>query len=144
LSIDNVQFLIYITYQTCTKIIFDYPIELRYLLLKNITSIFWLDDFYECSKTFVSFTFIFLIYIPLRLFIWLTAIRSMVNLSGFRASDWHAGTMSESSVMYAVILFRRRLSISQWFSLQWFHMEKEKKIRKIYINRHKTTFYKYY
>lgn len=42
----------------------------------------------------------------------------MVNLSGLRANAEQVGTMSDNSVMYAVILFRRRRSISQWFSLQ--------------------------
>lgn len=51
-------------------------------------------------------------------FIWDTAIRSIVSLSGFRASALHVGTMSESSVMYWVILLRRRRSISLWFSLK--------------------------
>ncbi len=50
--------------------------------------------------------------LPLRDFIWDTAIRRMVSLSGFRASALQVGTMSDSSVIYAVILFRLRLSIS--------------------------------
>lgn len=55
--------------------------------------------------------------IPRSPFMWATAIRSMVNLSGFLARAEHVGTMSDSSVMYAVILFLRRRSISLWFSL---------------------------
>lgn len=51
-------------------------------------------------------------------FIWETAMRRMVSLSGFRAKALQVGTMSDSSVMYWVILLRRRLSISLWFSLQ--------------------------
>lgn len=54
--------------------------------------------------------------LPLKAFIWATAIRSIVSLSGFRASAEHVGTMSDSSVIYAVILFLLRRSISQWFS----------------------------
>lgn len=51
-------------------------------------------------------------------FIWETAIRRMVSLSGFRARALQVGTMSDSSVMYWVILLRRRRSISLWFSLK--------------------------
>lgn len=40
----------------------------------------------------------------------------MVSLSGFRARAEHVGTISDSSVIYAVILFLLRRSISQWFS----------------------------
>ena len=46
-----------------------------------------------------------------------TAMRRMVSLSGFLARAEQVGTMSLSSAMQAVILLRRRLSISQWFSL---------------------------
>ena len=46
-----------------------------------------------------------------------TAIRNIVSLSGFRANVLHVGTISQSSLMYAVILFLRRRSISQWLSL---------------------------
>lgn len=42
----------------------------------------------------------------------------MVSLSGFRARALQVGTMSDSSVMYWVILLRRRRSISLWFSLK--------------------------
>lgn len=49
---------------------------------------------------------------------WATAILRMVSLSGFLARALHVGTMSDNSVMYAVILFLRRLSISLWFSLE--------------------------
>ena len=41
----------------------------------------------------------------------------MVNLSGFLMSPLQGGTMSDNSLMYAFILFLRRLSISLWFSL---------------------------
>lgn len=54
--------------------------------------------------------------LPLKPFMWATAIRSIVSLSGFLAKALHVGTMSDSSVIYAVILFLLRLSISQWFS----------------------------
>lgn len=37
--------------------------------------------------------------LPLRDFIWDTAIRRMVSLSGFRARALQVGTMSDSSVM---------------------------------------------
>lgn len=37
--------------------------------------------------------------LPLRDFIWDTAIRRMVSLSGFRASALQVGTMSDNSVM---------------------------------------------
>ena len=37
--------------------------------------------------------------LPLRDFIWVTAIRRMVSLSGFRASALHVGTISDNSVM---------------------------------------------
>lgn len=49
---------------------------------------------------------------------WATAMRNMVSLSGLRANAEHVGTMSDNSVIYAVILLRLRRSISQWFSLQ--------------------------
>lgn len=55
--------------------------------------------------------------IPLRVFMWDTAIRRMVSLSGLRASVLQVGTMSQSSLMYEVILFLLLLSISQWLSL---------------------------
>lgn len=55
--------------------------------------------------------------LPLNAFMCATAILKIVNLSGFRASALHVGTISDNSVMYAVILFLRRRSISQWFSL---------------------------
>ncbi len=56
--------------------------------------------------------------VPLMDFIWETAIRRMVSLSGFRARALQVGTMSDSSVMYWVILLRLRRSISLWFSLK--------------------------
>lgn len=55
--------------------------------------------------------------IPLRVFMWDTAIRRMVSLSGLRASVLQVGTMSHNSLMYEVILFLLLLSISQWLSL---------------------------
>ena len=55
--------------------------------------------------------------LPLRFFMCETAIRRMVSLSGLRASVEHVGTMSQSSLMYVVILFRLRRSISQCDSL---------------------------
>lgn len=55
--------------------------------------------------------------VPLMDFMCDTAMRRMVSLSGLRASALHVGTMSDSSVMYWVILLRRRRSISLWFSL---------------------------
>lgn len=55
---------------------------------------------------------------PRRDFMCDTAMRRMVSLSGLRARALQVGTMSDSSVMYAVILFRRRRSISLWFSLE--------------------------
>merc|ERR1719270_2346463 len=48
---------------------------------------------------------------------WATAILKMVSLSGFLARALQVGTISESSVMYADILFLLLRSISQWFSL---------------------------
>merc|ERR1719427_595943 len=48
---------------------------------------------------------------------WATAILRIVSLSGFLARALQVGTISESSVMYADILFLLLLSISQWFSL---------------------------
>lgn len=45
-------------------------------------------------------------------------MRRMVSLSGLRARVEQVGTMSHSSFMYVVILLRRRLSISQWLSLE--------------------------
>lgn len=60
--------------------------------------------------------FIMTIRLPLKAFMCATAILKIVSLSGFRASAEHVGTISDSSVMYAVILFRLRRSISQWFS----------------------------
>lgn len=56
--------------------------------------------------------------VPRRDFMCDTAMRRMVSLSGLRARALQVGTMSDSSVMYAVILFRRRRSISLWFSLK--------------------------
>ena len=47
-----------------------------------------------------------------------TAIRRIVSLSGLRASVEQVGTMSHSSLMYVVILLRRRRSISQCDSLE--------------------------
>lgn len=58
-------------------------------------------------------------------FIWETAIRRMVSLSGFRAKALQVGTMSDSSVMYWVILLRRRRSISLWFSLEQRQMQSD-------------------
>lgn len=55
--------------------------------------------------------------LPLKDFICATAILRMVSLSGFLARLLHVGTISESSVIYAVILLRLRRSISLWFSL---------------------------
>ncbi len=55
--------------------------------------------------------------LPCRAFMWATASRMMVSLSGFRARVLHAGTMSHNSVIYVAILLRLRLSISQWLSL---------------------------
>ena len=52
-------------------------------------------------------------YVPLSVFICDTAILRIVSLSGFLANVLHVGTMSHSSLMYDVILFLRRLSISQ-------------------------------
>ena len=51
--------------------------------------------------------------VPRSVFICDTAILRIVSLSGFLASVLHVGTMSHSSLMYDVILFLRRLSISQ-------------------------------
>ncbi len=56
--------------------------------------------------------------VPLMDFMCETAMRRMVSLSGFLASALQVGTMSDSSVMYRVILLRRRRSISLWFSLE--------------------------
>lgn len=56
--------------------------------------------------------------LPRNVFICDTAIRRIVSLSGLRARVLHVGTISQSSFIYAVILFLRRLSISQWLSLQ--------------------------
>lgn len=49
------------------------------------------DGLYEPSVLVVPF--------PLKDFIWDTAIRRMVNLSGFRASALQVGTMSDNSVI---------------------------------------------
>ena len=51
--------------------------------------------------------------VPLKVFMWETAILRMVSLSGFLASVLQVGTMSQSSLMYEVILFLLLLSISQ-------------------------------
>lgn len=56
--------------------------------------------------------------IPLNDFIYVTAIFKMVSLSGFLGKPLQVGTMSDNSLMYAFILFLRRLSISLWFSLK--------------------------
>ena len=56
--------------------------------------------------------------LPLMFFIWLTAMRRIVSLSGLRASVEHVGTMSHNSFIYVVILFLRRRSISQCDSLE--------------------------
>lgn len=73
--------------------------------------------------------------IPLRVFMWETAIRRMVSLSGLRASVLQVGTMSHNSLMYDVILFLLLLSISQWLSL-WKKKEKNSSIYFFLLKKH--------
>lgn len=68
--------------------------------------------------------------LPLMFFICDTAIRRMVSLSGFRAKVEHVGTMSHNSLMYVVILFRLRRSISQCDSLAAAVLAQKESVRK--------------
>ena len=75
-----------------------------------------IDD--KKTKQFCFFFLFWEICLPLRAFMCATAMRKIVSLSGLRANAEHVGTISLNSAIYAVILFLRRLSISQWFSLK--------------------------
>ncbi len=59
-----------------------------------------------------------------------TAMRRMVSLSGLRASVEHVGTMSHSSLIYVVILLRRRRSISQCDSLSAGVLAQEESVKR--------------
>ncbi|KAH9416635.1 hypothetical protein DERP_010000 [Dermatophagoides pteronyssinus] len=82
----------------------------RNLYITDITCPFRLRTVIKNDGLYVPSLFVFPV--PRNDFICATAIRNIVNLSGFLANAEHVGTISDNSVIYAVILLRRRRSIS--------------------------------